>query len=85
MDQHDVIIIGGGIVGSTLACALGESGVRVALVEAREPDLRIGTDPRVYAITRASEQIFRSLGVWDSMAAQPVCAFTDMEVWDAGG
>lgn len=85
MDQHDVIIIGGGIVGSALACALGASGVRVALVEAREPDLRIGTDPRVYAITRASEQIFRSLGVWDAMAAQPVCAFTDMEVWDAGG
>ncbi len=84
MDQYDVIIIGSGIVGGTLACALGRSGLRVALVEAREPDIRIGTDPRVYAITRASEQIFRSLEVWDAIAAQPVCAFTDMEVWDAG-
>ena len=85
MNQHDVIIIGGGIVGGTLACALGESGMRVALVEAREPDIRIGSDPRVFAITRASEQIFRSLGIWEAIAASPVCAFTDMEVWDAGG
>jgi 2-octaprenylphenol hydroxylase len=85
MHPHDVIIIGGGIVGGTLACALGRSGMRVALIEARESDTRIGTDPRVYAVTRASEQIFRSLEVWEAIAAQPVCAFTDMEVWDAAG
>lgn len=85
MDQFDVIIIGGGIVGGTLACALGEAGMRVAVVEAREPVIRTEPDPRVFAITRASEQIFRSLGAWDAIAAQPVCDFTDMEVWDAGG
>ena len=85
MEQFDVIIIGGGIVGTTLACALGESGVLVALVETREPVVRTEPDPRVFAITRASEHIFRSLAVWEAMTAQPVCAFTDMEVWDAGG
>lgn len=83
--KHDVIIIGGGIVGGTLACALGASGMQVALVEAHEPDIHIGTNPRVYAITRASERVFRSLDLWEAIAAQPVCAFTDMEVWDAGG
>ncbi len=85
MDQFDVIIIGGGIVGGTLACALGESGMHVALIEAREPVVRTEPDPRVFAITRASERIFRSLAVWNAMTAQPVCTFTDMEVWDAGG
>ncbi|MGB5259559.1 MAG: UbiH/UbiF/VisC/COQ6 family ubiquinone biosynthesis hydroxylase [Gammaproteobacteria bacterium] len=85
MHDHDVIIIGGGIVGATLACALGQSGMRVALLEAREPVIKVGSDPRVYAITRASEQIFRSLAVWEAIAVQPVCAFTDMEVWDAAG
>ena len=85
MQQHDVIIIGGGIVGGTLACALGAAGMQVALVEAREPVIHIGSNPRVYAITRASERIFRSLDLWDAIAARPVCAFTDMEVWDAGG
>ena len=87
MSHFDTIIIGGGIVGATAACALGEAGVRVALIEARKP-LAPGQqqpDPRVFAITRASERIFRSLGVWDTMHRQGAFAFSDMEVWDAGG
>jgi 2-octaprenylphenol hydroxylase len=87
MSRFDAIIIGGGIVGATAACALGEAGVRVALVEAREP-LALEEqlpDPRVFAITRASERIFRSLRVWETIQRQGACAFSDMEVWDAGG
>ena len=87
MSHFDTIIIGGGIVGATAACALGEAGVCVALIEARKP-LAPGQqqpDPRVFAITRASERIFRSLGVWDTMHRQGAFAFSDMEVWDAGG
>ena len=88
MDRADVIIIGGGIVGATAACALGEAGVDVALVEARSAtagDAIPGRDPRVFAVTRASERILRSLQAWDAMPAEDVFAFTDMEVWDAGG
>jgi 2-octaprenylphenol hydroxylase len=88
MSQFDVIIIGGGIVGATTACALGEAGVRVALIEARSPESREEMprrEARVYAITRASEQVFRSLEVWDAIAAGEALAFTDVEVWDAGG
>ena len=87
MSRFDIIIIGGGIVGATAACGLGQAGVRVALVEARGP-VPPGDqppDPRVFAITRASERIFRSLGVWDEIYRQNAFAFTDMEVWDAGG
>ena len=85
--HFDSLIIGGGIVGATAACALGEAGVRVALVEARTP-LALEEqqpDPRVFAITRASERIFRSLGVWDAIHRTGAFAFSDMEVWDAGG
>jgi 2-polyprenylphenol 6-hydroxylase len=84
----DVIIIGGGIVGATTACALGEAGFDVALVEARtaaSSEAKPGRDPRVFAITRASERILRSLQAWDAMPSEDVFAFTDMEVWDAGG
>ncbi|MGB5179390.1 MAG: UbiH/UbiF/VisC/COQ6 family ubiquinone biosynthesis hydroxylase [Gammaproteobacteria bacterium] len=87
MSHFDTVIIGGGIVGATAACALGEAGVRVALIEAREP-LALEAqqpDPRVFAITRASERIFRSLGVWEAIHRQGAFAFSDMEVWDAGG
>jgi 2-octaprenylphenol hydroxylase len=87
MSRFDIIIIGGGIVGATAACALGEAGVQVALIEAREPVSpgKQQADPRVFAITRASERIFRSLGVWDAIHQQGAFAFSDMEVWDAGG
>ena len=88
MNRFDIIIIGGGIIGATAACALGAAGIRVAMIEAREPavlDARKSCDPRMFAITHASERIFRSLGVWDAIVRQDAFAFSDMEVWDAAG
>ena len=87
MNHFDVIIVGGGIVGATTACALGRAGVRVAIVEARQPVPldRQQPDPRVFAITRASERIFRALDVWQRIPGKDLFAFTDMEVWDAAG
>ncbi len=87
MQPLDVIIVGGGIVGAATACALGAAGVSVAVIEARPPapaERPARRDPRVFAITRASERIFRALHAWDAIAAQRPCAFTDMEVWNAG-
>jgi 2-octaprenylphenol hydroxylase len=87
-ENFDVIVIGGGIVGATAACALGEAGLDVALVEARAAEgckAKPRRDPRVFAVTRASERILRSLQAWDAMPSAEVFAFTDMEVWDAGG
>jgi 2-octaprenylphenol hydroxylase len=87
MERHEVIIVGGGIAGAAAACALGEAGVPVALIEARAPEVAeppAQREARVYAITRASERIFRNLHAWDAIAAQQPCAFTDMEVWNAG-
>ncbi len=84
--NYDIIVNGGGIVGATTACALAAGGLQVAVIESHEPEPRPAErDPRQYAITRASERILRNLGVWDAIAAQQPCAFTDMEVWDAAG
>jgi 2-octaprenylphenol hydroxylase len=88
MTDYDVIIVGGGMVGSALGCALGDLGFRVAVVEAREP---LATwpadtvDARTSALTRASENILRNLGVWDRMVAMRVSAYREMHVWDAEG
>ena len=86
MQQFDVIITGAGIVGATLACALGRKGVRVALLEATEPPVidERQREARVYAISRASERILTALSVWDELAASGH-PFRRMHVWDAGG
>lgn len=86
--DFEVIIVGGGMVGATLACALAGKGVRTALLEGRLPDEIVpGSEPdlRVSALSPASERIFRRLAVWDGMAARRVTPYRAMEVWDEGG
>ncbi|VAW74019.1 2-polyprenylphenol hydroxylase [hydrothermal vent metagenome] len=84
--DFDIVISGAGLVGLALAAALGRDGFSVALLEARLPvqDWKAGSiDLRVYAISRASQRLFESLGVWSAIEplAQP---YRDMRVWDAG-
>jgi len=86
--DFDIIIVGAGMVGSTLACALGMQGLSVALVEAHRPDFDWpdgSVDMRVSAITCASQKIFESLNVWDVMSRLRVSPYRDMRVWDATG
>lgn len=86
--QYDVLIIGGGMVGLTLACALGQSNLalKIAVLEAREAG-EVGEeyDLRVSAISRASQQVFRNLGAWTGIESRRLCAFEHMHVWDATG
>ncbi|MCB1820896.1 MAG: UbiH/UbiF/VisC/COQ6 family ubiquinone biosynthesis hydroxylase [Candidatus Competibacteraceae bacterium] len=86
--DYDLIIAGGGMVGSALACALSETDLRIALLEGAplerirpeaEPDLRVS------AISRASQRIFAAVGAWNGMTAWRVSPFRDMQVWDATG
>lgn len=87
-DSYDVLIIGGSMVGAALACALGGSPLRVGVVEARRTQPLAPDDEfelRVSAITRASQHIFESLGVWQAMQAQRVNPYQEMHVWDASG
>lgn len=86
--DYDVIILGGGMVGSALACALGDSPLRIAIIEGRETQTDWppeSFDLRVSAITRASQQLFEQLGVWEAMCAARVSPYREMHVWDATG
>ena len=86
--QYDVLIIGGGMVGLTLACALGRGAVRVAVVEAHKPqDLTAYEDYalRVSAINKSSQQVFEQLQAWPGMLQRRACAYQQMHVWDATG
>ena len=87
-DRCDVVIIGGGMVGLTAACALGDSDLRVIVLEAnpietRWPEADIGL--RVSAITHASRNIFDSVGAWPGMVERRVTPYGEMRVWDANG
>ena len=86
--DFDVLVVGAGIVGATTACALGQSGLRVGVIEPCLPADDFDShhyDNRVSAITRASEEIFRALGAWDAMCARRVTPFRAMQVWDGAG
>ncbi|MAT66157.1 MAG: 2-octaprenyl-3-methyl-6-methoxy-1,4-benzoquinol hydroxylase [Gammaproteobacteria bacterium] len=86
--SHDIIIAGGGVVGASLACALADAGLRVALIDAREPATdwpADSIDQRVYAITCASQTLFERLGVWEGIRQRGVSPYQAMEVWDAAG
>lgn len=87
MSQHyDVIIVGGGMVGATLAVALArEPSLNIALVEAHVPepvDTDSAYDLRVSALTRSSEHILSNLGLWSQLPTARISAFTDMRVWE---
>jgi 2-octaprenylphenol hydroxylase len=84
MNNVDVAIIGGGMVGLTLALALKPTGLRVAIIESQDLEQPISEEPdsRVSALSRSSENILRNLDVWSSIEASRLTAYQAMEVWE---
>ncbi len=83
----DVIVVGGGIIGGSFACLLGEAGLKVLLLDAgiRQVSTLKQIDPRVFAITIASKQILINAGAWDRLQEDDIACFRKMHVWDENG
>jgi 2-octaprenyl-6-methoxyphenol hydroxylase len=64
--EYDLAIVGGGIVGLTLACALKDSGLSVLLIEAKVQSAAV-TKGQAYAVHMLSARIYEGIGVWDKM------------------
>lgn len=81
----DVAIVGGGMVGASLAVALRDSPLRVALIEGFAPDAAAqpSFDDRTTAIGNGSRAVFEGLGVWPQMAGEGA-AIRTIHVSDAG-
>ena len=65
-NHYDLIIIGGGPIGMSLAIALRNSGLSILLLEARKAPEK-NEDPRPLAFSHGSRLILQRLGVWESL------------------
>ncbi|OHX14082.1 2-octaprenyl-3-methyl-6-methoxy-1,4-benzoquinol hydroxylase [Chromobacterium sphagni] len=91
MEHRDIVIVGGGMVGSALAAALAGHGLSIAVLEQQAPqpfDAEQEPDLRVSAISPASAQFLRRIGAWDRLLAMRAAPYRLMQVWEqheAGG
>jgi 2-octaprenyl-6-methoxyphenol hydroxylase len=79
--DYDLAIVGGGIIGNTLAVALQNSGLRVVSIEAQAESISIAKN-RAYVFSMLSGQIFAGLGIWQEVLPQ-VTQFSQIQISDA--
>jgi 2-octaprenyl-6-methoxyphenol hydroxylase len=79
--DYDLAIVGGGIIGLTLACALKDSGLSVVLIEAK-PYSVAAMKGQAYAVHMSSQLILQGIGVWDKILPQ-IETFRQVRLSDA--
>ena len=86
MIKKDVVIVGGGMVGLSLALALHKQNMQVAIVEARSVSHKAlandRVETRVSAINHTSKKLLKDLDVWHDIKNNRVSPYHQMRVWD---
>ncbi|XP_055715050.1 ubiquinone biosynthesis monooxygenase COQ6, mitochondrial [Phlebotomus papatasi] len=89
-NHYDVVIIGGGMIGTTLASAIGKndylSELSVLLLEASEkskPFSSSNYSNRVSALNQSSVDLLKSIGAWNHITSARFKTVKRMQVWDA--
>lgn len=88
MKKFDVVIVGGGMVGATVGCALGDSDLSVAVIDQAIPEEFSDKQPhdlRVSALSIASKKILQGVGAWEGVLNRRFCPFRRMRVWETAG
>ena len=88
--RADVLIVGAGMVGSALALALHHSGLEILLLDGgpmtvKPHDPHAPFEPRVSALSAASQRILERLGAWQGISQRRLSPYSDMRVWDGSG
>lgn len=87
-ENFDVVVVGGGMVGAAVACSLGGSSLRVAVIESAQPQAFAADQPhdlRVSALSIASKNILETVGAWSGVVNRRLCPFRRMRVWETAG
>jgi 2-polyprenylphenol 6-hydroxylase len=88
MTHFDVVIVGAGMVGLSLALSLAQKGFNICIVDQKALPLKGGEgdyDLRVSAITPATANFFKTLGCWEDILQKRVGTFERMFVYDKTG
>ena len=83
--QFDLVIVGGGLAGLSLACALRDARLKIALVENHAPKSSDGWDARIYAISPANADFLREIGAWKHLNPERIAPIHAMKVMGDGG
>jgi len=87
-ELFDIVIVGGGMVGATVATALGGSPLKIAVIEQSPPPPFAAGQPhdlRVSALSIASKNILQAVGAWQGIVDKRLCPFRRMRVWESAG
>ena len=88
--RADLLVVGAGMVGSALALALKDSGLNILLLDGSPLSVKPFTvqdpfEPRVSALSAASQRILQRLGAWDGIRSRRISPYSHMHVWDGSG
>jgi 2-octaprenyl-3-methyl-6-methoxy-1,4-benzoquinol hydroxylase len=87
-EQFDVVIVGSGMVGAAFAGCLGNTPLKIAVLENELPPPFHPTQPhdlRVSALSIASKTILENIDAWQGIETKRLCPFSRMRVWENEG
>jgi 2-octaprenyl-6-methoxyphenol hydroxylase len=84
--SYEVLIVGGGMAGASLACALADSGMRIAILEAvpLQSDSQPSYDVRTISLSHGSRLVYETLGIWDGIDSGAICPIHNIHISDRG-
>lgn len=88
MNQQQIIVVGGGMIGAATALGLAKMGLKVLVLEKQPlPDFVADSpyDVRISAISVASVALLEKLGAWQAIEAMRVWAYDGLETWEIDG
>jgi len=81
--NYDIIVVGGGMCGASLALEMHALGLKVAIIEMQLPQADPGKPERVIALSYGSRCHFDGMGVWHDIEAQGIAPIRQISVSEA--